>query len=124
MAVSVHGDICASPSRRADSLREINETEIAERPGWMWGPRNPKSPEISAICAAARGRLGAEIQNLSESTSLAIVGHVRSFILIIRRQSHAVAFVPRDLSISLRYRRGYSEECVDPGRRTKIFQNF
>ena len=44
LAVSIYGDICAFPSRRVDSLRKINE---AERPGWMRGPRDPKSPEIS-----------------------------------------------------------------------------
>ena len=44
LAVSVHGDICAPPSRHADSPRKINE---AERPDWMRGPRDPKSPEIS-----------------------------------------------------------------------------
>ena len=44
LALSVHGDCCAPSSRRADSPREIKE---AEGPGWMQGPRDPKSPEIS-----------------------------------------------------------------------------
>ena len=83
----MHGDVCAPPSRRADSPREINE---AERLGWMRGPRDPKSPEISAVCAAARCRPGAEIQNLSESIRLAVFGHARSYILIIRRDSRAI----------------------------------
>ena len=75
LAVCIHGDVCTPPSRRANSPREISE---AERPRWMRGPRDPKSPEISAVCAAARCRTGAEIQNLSESIRMVVFGHVRS----------------------------------------------
>ena len=80
MAVSVHGDLCAPPSRRADSPREINE---AERPGWMRGRATRNLPRFrtislsSVVCAAARSRPGAEIQNHSESIRLAVFGHVR-----------------------------------------------
>ena len=38
------GDLYAPPSRRADSLTEINE---AERTGWMRGPRDQEFPKIS-----------------------------------------------------------------------------
>ena len=67
----------------------------------------------SAVCAAARCRPGAEIQNLSESIRLAIFGHVRSYILMVRRDSRAVLYVPCDLSL-FACRRGYSEERIDP----------
>ena len=77
----------------------------------------------SAVCAAARCRPVAEIQNLSESIGLAVFGHVRSCILIVRRDSRAILYVPRDLSL-FGCRRGCSEERVDPGRRSKIFQNL
>ena len=92
--------------------------------------RDPKSSEISnhfslssAVCAAARCRSGAEIQNLSESIRLVVFGHVRSYILIVRRDSCAILYIPRDLCC-FGCRNGCSEERVDPGRRTKIFQNF
>ena len=43
--LSVYGDLCAPPNRRAaDNPREINEEE---RPGRMRGPRDQKSPKIS-----------------------------------------------------------------------------
>ena len=55
VAVLVYGDLCAPPSRSADNPREINE---AERLGWMGGPRDQESPEISnyfSFCSFLRG---------------------------------------------------------------------
>ena len=63
------------------------------------------------------------LQNLSESIRLVIFDHVRSYILIIRRISHAILYIPRNLSF-FGCRRGYIEERVDPGRRIQIFLNF
>ena len=60
------------------------------------------------------------LQNLSESIRFAVVGHVRSYILIDRQDSRAVVYVPRDSSL-FGCRRGCSEERVGPGWRTKIF---
>ena len=54
---------------------------------------------VSAVCAAARGRPRAEIQNLSGSIRLPVFGHVRSYIAIVRRDSRAISYVPRDLSL-------------------------
>ena len=77
MIISMHGDLCVPPNRRADSLREINE---AERFGRMQGALDQKSLEISnepfplslALWLSARRfegiyRSGTEDQNLSES---------------------------------------------------------
>ena len=89
-----------SPSRRADSPREISE---AERPGWMRGRTARNLPRFrmislsSAVCVAARCRAGAEIQNLSESLRLAVFDHERSYILIDRGDSRAILYIPRDL---------------------------
>ena len=89
----------------------------------MRGPRDPKSPEILAVCAAARCRLGTGIQNLSESIKLAVFGHVRSYILIIRRDSRAILYIPRDLSL-FGCRRGCSEERVGPDGEIKSFRIY
>ena len=43
-AVSIYGDLCAPPSRRTDSPREINEME---RLDWIRGRRDQESFEIS-----------------------------------------------------------------------------
>ena len=88
--MSVHRDLYAPRSRRADSPREIHE---AERSGWMRGPRDQKSLKISnhfslrlsARRLGGRCRPGAEIQNLSES-----VCQMRSYILTIQQASRAI----------------------------------
>ena len=38
------------------------------------------------------------LKNLSESIRLAFFGHVRSYILIVRRDERASLYIPRDLS--------------------------
>ena len=50
-------------------------------------------------------------------------GHARSYMLIDRQGSCAILNIPRDLSL-FDCRRGCSEKRVDPGRRSKIFQNL
>ena len=39
--ISVYGDLCIPPNRRADKIREINEMENS---AWMREPCDPKSP--------------------------------------------------------------------------------
>ena len=118
--MSVYGDLCAPPSRRADSPKETNEAETGLDAGAA-RPEISRDFEIntslsSAVCAAARSRAGAEIQNLAESNRLAVFGHVTSsYILIVGRDSRALLYIPCDLSL-FGCRRGCSEEHVDSGK--------
>ena len=53
----------------------------------------------SAICVAVRYNSEAEIQNLSESIRLIVFDYVRSYILIIYRDSYAILYISHDLSL-------------------------
>ena len=101
MIVSLYENLYILPSRHVDSPRE---RKLGGKIGLDAEAAQPEifpdfGLSLSLRFAAVPYRPGAEIYNLSESIYLVVFGHVRSYILIICRDSRAILDIPRDLSL-------------------------
>ena len=82
LAISNYGNLYVLPNRQIDNPKKLNELKGS---GWIRGPRDPKSSEISNhIYPRIQYKSRIDIKNISESIHLVVLDHVRFYLLINR----------------------------------------